>query len=109
MDIIQEEIFGPVLPIMTYSDFDEVLELANDTEYGLSSSIFSENLHEVMKAANTLRYGETFVNRENFEAINGFHAGRGQSGIGGADGKHGLNQYLETHVVYLEYDENYKG
>ncbi|UTE78199.1 aldehyde dehydrogenase [Rossellomorea sp. KS-H15a] len=109
MDIIQEEIFGPVLPIMTYKDFDEVIELANDTEYGLSSSIFSENLHEIMRAANELRYGETFVNRENFEAINGFHAGRGQSGIGGADGKHGLNEYLETHVVYLEYDENYKG
>ena len=109
MDIIQEEIFGPVLPIMTYKDFDEVIELANDTEYGLSSSIFSENLHEIMRAANELQYGETFVNRENFEAINGFHAGRGQSGIGGADGKHGLNEYLETHVVYLEYDENYKG
>lgn len=109
MDIIQKEIFGPVLPIMTYKDFDEVIELANDTEYGLSSSIFSENLHEIMRAANELRYGETFVNRENFEAINGFHAGRGQSGIGGADGKHGLNEYLETHVVYLEYDENYKG
>ncbi|WP_064094256.1 aldehyde dehydrogenase [Rossellomorea aquimaris] len=109
MEIIQEEIFGPVLPIMTYTDFDEVIELANDTEYGLSSSIFSENLHEIMRAANELRYGETFVNRENFEAINGFHAGRGQSGIGGADGKHGLNEYLETHVVYLEYDENYKG
>jgi lactaldehyde dehydrogenase / glycolaldehyde dehydrogenase len=108
MDIIQEEIFGPVLPIMTYKDFDEVIELANDTEYGLSSSIFSENLHEIMRAANELQYGETFVNRENFEAINGFHAGRGQSGIGGADGKHGLNEYLETHVVYLEYDENYK-
>lgn len=109
MEIIQEEIFGPVLPIMTYKDFDEVIELANDTEYGLSSSIFSENLHEIMRAANELRYGETFVNRENFEAINGFHAGRAQSGIGGADGKHGLNEYLETHVVYLEYDENYKG
>ncbi|MCA1056000.1 aldehyde dehydrogenase [Rossellomorea aquimaris] len=108
MDIIQEEIFGPVLPIMTYSDFDEVIELANDTEYGLSSSIFSDNVHEIMRAANELRYGETFVNRENFESINGFHAGRGQSGIGGADGKHGLNEYLETHVVYLEYNEDYK-
>lgn len=109
MEIIQEEIFGPVLPIMTYSDFDEVIELANDTEYGLSSSIFSENLHEVMRAANELHYGETFVNRENFEAIHGYHAGRGQSGLGGADGKHGLHDYLETHVIYLEYDENYKG
>ncbi|WP_216663196.1 aldehyde dehydrogenase [Bacillus haikouensis] len=109
MEIVQEEIFGPVLPIMTYKHFDEVIELANDTEYGLSSSIFSENLNEIMRAANELHYGETFVNRENFEAINGFHAGRAQSGIGGADGKHGLNEYLETHVVYLEYKEDYSG
>ncbi|MGB8002069.1 MAG: aldehyde dehydrogenase, partial [Anaerobacillus sp.] len=94
MNVIQEEIFGPVLPIVVYSDFDKVLEMANDTHYGLSSSIFSDNMHEVMKASNVLRYGETYVNRENFEAVQGFHAGMGQSGIGGADGKHGLNEYL---------------
>ncbi|WP_394173716.1 aldehyde dehydrogenase [Guptibacillus hwajinpoensis] len=108
MNVIQEEIFGPVLPIVVYSDFDKVLEAANDTNYGLSSSIFSDNMHEVMKASNVLRYGETFVNRENFEAVQGFHAGMGQSGIGGADGKHGLNEYLSTHVIYMEYDQNIK-
>lgn len=108
MEIIQEEIFGPVLPIVIYSDFDKVLEAANDTRYGLSSSIFSDNVHEVMKASNVLKYGETYVNRENFEAVQGFHAGMGQSGIGGADGKHGLNEYLKTHVIYMEYDENIK-
>ncbi len=108
MEIIQEEIFGPVLPIVIYSDFDYVLEAANDTRYGLSSSIFSDNIHEVMRASNELKYGETYVNRENFEAVQGFHAGMGQSGIGGADGKHGLNEYLKTHVIYMEYDPNTK-
>ncbi|WLR52959.1 aldehyde dehydrogenase [Bacillus tianshenii] len=108
MDIIQQEIFGPVLPIVTYDDFDDAIIYANDTEYGLSSSIYSENIHEIMRAANELTYGETFVNRENFEAVQGFHAGRAQSGIGGADGKHGLNEYLETHAVYMEYDQGYK-
>ncbi|MDO6655862.1 aldehyde dehydrogenase [Anaerobacillus sp. 1_MG-2023] len=108
MNVIQEEIFGPVLPIVVYSDFDKVLEMANDTHYGLSSSIFSDNIHEVMKASNVLRYGETYVNRENFEAVQGFHAGMGQSGIGGADGKHGLNEYLKTHVIYMEYDQDIK-
>ena len=108
MNVIQEEIFGPVLPIVVYSDFDKVLEMANDTYYGLSSSIFSDNMHEVMKASNVLRYGETYVNRENFEAVQGFHAGMGQSGIGGADGKHGLNEYLQTHVIYMEYDQDIK-
>ncbi|MGY4688647.1 aldehyde dehydrogenase [Salibacterium sp. K-3] len=106
MNVIQQEIFGPVLPIMTFQTMDEVIEKSNDTEYGLSSSIFSENMHEVMKAVNGLAFGETFVNRENFEAIQGFHAGRKQSGIGGADGRHGLEEHLETHVVYMQYKED---
>ncbi|MFZ4451468.1 aldehyde dehydrogenase [Salibacterium aidingense] len=106
MNVIQNEIFGPVLPIVTFRTMDEVLEKANDTEYGLSSSIFSENMHEVMRAANELDFGETFVNRENFEAIQGFHAGRKQSGIGGADGRHGLEEHLETHVIYMQYKDD---
>jgi lactaldehyde dehydrogenase/glycolaldehyde dehydrogenase len=44
------------------------------------------------------------VNRENFEAMQGFHAGWRKSGIGGADGKHGLEEYLLSHVVYMNYD-----
>jgi lactaldehyde dehydrogenase/glycolaldehyde dehydrogenase len=46
---------------------------------------------------------KTYVNRESFEAIQGFHAGWRKSGIGGADGKHGLEEYLQTHVVYIQY------
>ncbi|OLS38695.1 aldehyde dehydrogenase [Alkalihalophilus pseudofirmus] len=104
--IMKEEIFGPVLPVTTYRDFDEVIEMANDSEYGLSSSIYSENYHEVMRATALLEYGETFVNRENFEAIQGYHAGIRKSGLGGADGKHGLEDYLVTHVVYMQYKED---
>ncbi|MDV2887010.1 aldehyde dehydrogenase [Alkalihalophilus pseudofirmus] len=104
--IMKEEIFGPVLPVTTYRDFDEVIEMANDSEYGLSSSIYSENYHEVMRATALLEYGETFVNRENFEAIQGYHAGMRKSGLGGADGKHGLEDYLVTHVVYMQYKED---
>ncbi|WP_407923585.1 aldehyde dehydrogenase [Alteribacter lacisalsi] len=103
MDILREEIFGPVLPIATYSNFDEAIKLANDSVYGLSSSIFSENYHEVMRAVNELKFGEVFVNRENFEAIQGYHAGWRQSGVGGADGKYGVEEYLQTTVAYLEY------
>ena len=51
------EIFGPVLPIMTYDDFHEVINLANDTNAGLSSYIFSENLQEVMRASELLKFG----------------------------------------------------
>ena len=105
-DIMQQEIFGPVLPITTFKNLDEAIEYANDCEYGLTSSIYTHSLDVAMRAANELKFGETYVNRENFEAMQGFHAGWRKSGIGGADGKHGLEEYLQTHVVYMNYDLN---
>ncbi|HMY98271.1 MAG TPA: aldehyde dehydrogenase family protein [Burkholderiaceae bacterium] len=102
MDVMTKEIFGPVLPIRVVDDLDEALALANNSDYGLTSSVFTQNLNAAMKAANGLRFGETYINREHFEAMQGFHAGRRKSGIGGADGKHGLYEYMETQVVYLQ-------
>ena len=104
--IMQQEIFGPVLPITTFETLDEALTYANDCEYGLTSSIYTRSLDVAMRAANELKFGETYVNRENFEAMQGFHAGWRKSGIGGADGKHGLEEYLQTHVVYMNYHLN---
>ncbi|KIL50236.1 aldehyde dehydrogenase [Jeotgalibacillus alimentarius] len=101
--IIKEEVFGPVLPIVTYKTLDEAIEMSNDTEYGLSSSVYTENYHETMRVINGLKFGETFVNRENFEALQGYHAGVRKSGLGGADGKHGLDDFLVTHVAYMQY------
>jgi lactaldehyde dehydrogenase / glycolaldehyde dehydrogenase len=107
-EIVREEVFGPVLPIMTFKDFDEAIELANDCQYGLTSSIYTQNIDYAMRAANELLFGETYINRENFEAIQGFHSGRKKSGIGGADGRHGLEEFLQTHVVYLQHNANKK-
>jgi lactaldehyde dehydrogenase / glycolaldehyde dehydrogenase len=104
-DIMQKEIFGPVLPITTFKTVDEAIDNANDCEYGLTSSIYTRSLHVAMRAANELKFGETYINRENFEAMQGFHAGWRKSGIGGADGKHGLEEYLQTHVVYMNSGE----
>jgi lactaldehyde dehydrogenase/glycolaldehyde dehydrogenase len=108
MDIMRKEIFGPVLPIATFSDLDEAIALANDCEYGLTSSIFTRNLDSAMRAANELKFGETYINREHFEAMQGFHAGWRKSGIGGADGPHGLEEFLQTRVVYMDYDTKKK-
>ncbi len=105
MSIIQEETFGPVLPVVEYENLDDAIAWANDCEYGLTSSIYTQNLDAAFKLVRALKFGETYVNRENFEAMQGFHAGWRKSGIGGADGKHGLEEYLQTHVVYLETKE----
>ena len=102
MDIVREETFGPVLPVVTYSEVEEAIAWANDCEYGLTSSVYTQNLDQAFRMIRSLKFGETYINRENFEAMQGFHAGWRKSGIGGADGKHGLEEYLQTHVVYLE-------
>ncbi len=102
MTIMHEETFGPVLPVVVFDTLEEALEMANDSEYGLTSSIYTQNLNTAMKAIKGLKFGETYINRENFEAMQGFHAGWRKSGIGGADGRHGLNEYLQTQVVYLQ-------
>ena len=102
MDIIHEETFGPVIPLIEFETIDDAIQMANDCEYGLASSIFTKDLNVAVKACRELEFGETYINREHFEAIQGFHAGMKKSGIGGADGKHGVDEYLVTHVTYLD-------
>lgn len=102
MDIMKRETFGPVLPIQAVDSLDEAIALANDSDYGLTSSIYTTNLNAAMQASRELKFGETYINRENFEAMQGFHAGRRKSGIGGADGKHGLYEFTVTHAVYIQ-------
>ncbi|MDP9566825.1 UNVERIFIED_ORG: lactaldehyde dehydrogenase/glycolaldehyde dehydrogenase [Kosakonia oryzae] len=102
MAIMHEETFGPVLPVVAFDTLDDALAMANDSDYGLTSSVYTNDLNAAMKAVRGLKFGETYINRENFEAMQGFHAGWRKSGIGGADGRHGLNEYLQTQMVYLQ-------
>ena len=99
----KEEIFGPVLAITTYTNFDDVIDMANDTNAGLSSYIFSESLKEIMTATECLKFGEVYANCEAEEAINGYHAGWRVSGLGGADGIHGFEEYYNTTVSYIRW------
>jgi lactaldehyde dehydrogenase/glycolaldehyde dehydrogenase len=103
-EIIRKETFGPVLPIVLVDGLEQAVAYSNDSEYGLTSSLYTRDLNSAFRGVRDLEFGETYVNRENFEAMQGFHAGRRKSGIGGADGKHGLYEYTETHVVYIQHD-----
>lgn len=102
MEIVRREVFGPVAPIIEFEDLDEAIAYANDSDYGLTSSIYTRDLNVALRACQEIRFGETYINRENFEAMQGFHAGWRKSGIGGADGKHGLYEFMQTHMVYLQ-------
>lgn len=103
MPLLRDEIFGPVTPVMAFDDFDEVVGLANDSHYGLSAYLFSNDFQRIMRAVNDVRFGEVYVNRIGPEALQGFHVGYRQSGLGGDDGLHGLDLYLQRQTVYANF------
>jgi len=103
MDIMQREIFGPVMPIMEFENFDQGLSLANDSRYGLAAYLYTNDMNRVMRVIRDLEAGELYINRGPGESIHGFHTGWKESGIGGDDGRHGLEHYLRRKTVYLKY------
>jgi lactaldehyde dehydrogenase/glycolaldehyde dehydrogenase len=103
MSIIQDEIFGPVVPVMEFETFDEAVELANDSRYGLAGYLFTNDLNRLFRAVRDLEVGELYVNRGPGESIHAFHGGWKQSGIGGDDGRHGLDHYLRRKTVYVRF------
>jgi lactaldehyde dehydrogenase/glycolaldehyde dehydrogenase len=103
MEIMQREVFGPVIPVMTVADFDEGLALANDSAYGLSAYVFTKDLRRLMRLTRELKFGEIYVNRPGGDAVHAYHLGYRHSGLGGEDGKYGLEGYLRKKTIYVNY------
>jgi lactaldehyde dehydrogenase / glycolaldehyde dehydrogenase len=109
MDIMQQEIFGPISPIMAFDDFDEAIALANDTRYGLSAYLFTNDVKRMMRAVQAIRSGEVYINKIGPEQFQGFHTGFGLSGLGGDDGHHGFDHYFRKKTVYVNYGDTPPG
>jgi lactaldehyde dehydrogenase/glycolaldehyde dehydrogenase len=103
MPIMQDEVFGPVIPLMTVTDFDEGLRLANESRYGLSAYVFTKDMRRLMRLVRELKFGEIYVNRPGGDAVHAHHAGLRHSGIGGEDGKYGLDAYFQKKTVYVNF------
>jgi len=95
----REEIFGPVLPVTTFDDVEEVIAKANDTEYGLAAYVFTNHLPTAVKCYEGLEFGMVGVNEWTPQSIEGPFGGWKQSGIGHECGSEGLEEYLETKLV----------
>jgi lactaldehyde dehydrogenase/glycolaldehyde dehydrogenase len=106
MDIMQQEIFGPITPIMPFDDFEEAVALANDTRYGLTAYIFTNDLKRAMRAMQSINFGEVYINKIGPEQLQGFHTGYRLSGQGGDDGTHGLDHYYRKRTVYVGYGDD---
>jgi lactaldehyde dehydrogenase/glycolaldehyde dehydrogenase len=103
MAIMQDEVFGPVIPLMKVTDFDEGLRLANESRYGLSAYVFTKDLRRLMRLIRELKFGEIYVNRPGGDAVHAHHAGLRHSGIGGEDGKYGFDAYFQKKTIYVNY------
>lgn len=92
--VVQEEIFGPVLVSLTFRTPAEAIALANNTRYGLAASIWSENINLALDVASKVKAGSVWVNSTNlFDAASGF-GGYRESGFGREGGREGLFEYL---------------
>ena len=101
--LMTDEIFGPVTPVAAFSSFDEVVCRANETRYGLSAYVYTNELATAMRAINELSFGEVYINRPGPEEVNGYHVGYRESGLGGDDGPHGLDVYFRRQTAYVNY------
>lgn len=101
MVIASEETFGPVAPIITYDDPDQLLDLANDTNYGLAAYVYTNDLSTALRTVEGLRFGIIGVNDVNPTSASVPFGGMKDSGIGREGAREGLLEYLETKTAGL--------
>lgn len=105
--LAQEEIFGPVLSVITVSSLDEALQVANDTDYGLAASVFTANAKRALRAARAIRAGTVTVNCFGEGDITTPFGGYKQSGFGGRDNSiHAYDQYTELKTIWIDLSDD---
>ncbi|MTI44815.1 acyl-CoA reductase-like NAD-dependent aldehyde dehydrogenase [Roseibium hamelinense] len=101
MPIAREEVFGPVLSVLTFTEFDEAVSLANSTSYGLSAGVWSENVHTCLSFAREAQAGTVWTNTwmDGYSEIP--FGGVKESGLGRELGRYGIEEFLETKSVLM--------
>ena len=101
MSMYREETFGPVAGLFRFKDEDEVIEAANDTEFGLAAYLFTENASRLFRVSEALEYGIVAVNTGIFSSEVGPFGGVKNSGLGREGSKYGIEEFLEIKFVCI--------
>ena len=99
--LVREEVFGPVLPVFRYADFDDALRRANDTRYGLGSSIWTHDVRRIHRAARDIDAGMTWVNQIHYGYDELPFGGLKDSGFGKEHGLEAMDSYVELKSVVV--------
>ncbi|MFF1398827.1 aldehyde dehydrogenase [Streptomyces sp. NPDC058287] len=102
MRIAREEIFGPVLSVLTFKDEDDVIAQANDSDFGLAAGIWTNDIRRAHRVADALRVGTVWVNSYRAVSFTSPFGGYKMSGLGRENGVDALDEYLETKTVWVE-------
>jgi aldehyde dehydrogenase len=109
MRIFQEEIFGPVLSVTKFDDFDDAMRIANDTLYGLGAGVWTRSTHTAYKAARAIQAGRVWTNCYHLYPAHAAFGGYKQSGMGRETHKMMLDHYQQTKNILTSYDPNPMG
>ena len=102
-----EEVFGPVLSVITVENFDEAVQIANHTDYGLAASIFTSNIKHALRAGRAIKAGTVTVNSYGEGDMTTPFGGYKQSGFGGRDnGLAAHDQFTELKTLWIDLSDN---
>jgi betaine-aldehyde dehydrogenase len=102
MSIVKQEIFGPVMSVLSFNSEDEVIQRANNTEMGLAAGVFTNNLQRAHRVVAKLQAGVCWINNYNITPIEMPFGGYKQSGIGRENGHAAIEHYSQLKSVYVE-------
>jgi aldehyde dehydrogenase len=106
MRLFQEEIFGPVVAVTTFKDYDEAIRIANDTLYGLGAGVWSRNGNTAYRAGRDIQAGRVWINNYHAYPAGAAFGGYKSSGIGRENSSHALDHYQQTKNLLVSYSEN---
>ena len=102
MDVVSNETFGPIAPLIHVNNVDEAIKTANNTQYGLQAGVYTENIHNALKCANDIQAGTVWINKQpTFRTDNMPFGGFKSSGMGKEGVKYAIEDMCKTKLIAL--------